>query len=384
MNANTKPRAAPMGEFEIIIDDMVQKFGGYALEHAHLDRAGTIDQKYLTHYGIDPLQASSKPLKVKQVLTGELHRGPAYDEENLRSRMQQYINFLVGGGVKRIVSFIDATPDTKLTAVRVADELKKENKGIIDLKIAAHPIFGFKEDPSFEKSRWEVFKEACRIADIVGALPEKDDRPDSVGADEHIRRVIKLGLELDKEVHVHVDQNNDPRQRQTLDLIEAVRWLVGKPENQDSEPRIWAIHVISPSAYSEGEFKKILEGLKTYNIGVICCPRAAISMMQLRSLLSPAHNSIARVLEMALYGIKLRFGTDNIADMFIPTSSGRMLDEIMFLADSVRFYNPMVLAKFAAGIPLNRNDEDIIRGHLEEYKKALEGANPDFKFCLEL
>ena len=362
------------------------KLGGYANHHSHLDRAGTLSQEYLGHFGVTPLQATSSPLKVKQSLAGELHKGPAFTVRDLKKRIERYLNVMIEAGTREVVSFIDATPDIGLSAIETASDLQEKYKRRINFQIAAHPIFGFKDDPGYTESRWETFVEACKKSDFVGALPERDDRPDSIGFDEHLRRVLMLGHTLKKEVHIHVDQDNDPRQNHTLNLIEAVRWL-GSPKDTHSvsdEPTIWAIHSISPSAYPENKFRKVLEGLKKYNIGVICCPRAAVSMRQLRSLYSPVHNSVARVLEMALFEIPVRFGTDNIADMFIPTSAGTMLEEIIFLADAIRFYDPKILAKFASGAPLNQTDRETIRRHLEQDRKALVAASPEFEYCLDL
>jgi len=372
------------GAFAGAIHELALKYGGYLNAHAHLDRAGTLDNKYLEHCGTTPLSASSVPLRVKQTLTGELHKGPAYEAKNLKTRMTRCLKLAAATRTKRLVSFVDATPDIQGTAIRAAVELRDGFKDIVDLSIAAHPIFGFKTDAKFPKSRWETFEEACAIADIIGALPERDSRPGSVGADEHIRRVLGLGKNLRKEVHVHVDQDNDPRQNQTLDLIQAVRWI-GSPEIQGQErPTVWLVHAISPSAYSEEKFKKTLDGLKEHQIGIICCPRAALSMRQLRSLNAPIHNSVARLLEMALAGIPIRIGTDNIADMYIPTSSGNVLYEMLVLADTLRFYDVEVLAKWASGTPLNESDLDRIRRHLAEDVKACKQANPEYQFCLSL
>ncbi|KKU39445.1 MAG: hypothetical protein UX55_C0036G0001, partial [Candidatus Azambacteria bacterium GW2011_GWE2_46_45] len=83
-------------------------------------------------------------------------------------------------------------------------------------------------------------------------------------------------------------------------------------------------------------------------------------------------------------GIPIRIGTDNIADMYIPTSSGNVLYEMLVLADTLRFYDVEVLAKWASGTPLNESDLDRIRRHLAEDVKACKQANPEYQFCLSL
>lgn len=384
MRTKRRNTLIPSGPFGEIVDALVQRHGGYVNEHSHLDRACTIDSRYLKHYGTTPLRATSAPLRVKQSLTGELHKGEAYTAADLTQRISRILEESARMGTRKIISFIDATPDIGMRAIEIAAKFREIYRDTITLQIAAHPIFGFKPEPNDRELHWSLFQEACEIADIIGGLPERDDRPDSIGFDGHLRRILNLGKKLGKPVHVHVDQDNDPRQHHTLDLIEAVRWI-GSPEIPGHNgPTVWAVHAISPSAYSEKKFRQVLEGLKTQNIGVIVCPRAAISMRQNRALYAPTHNSIARVLEMAYCDIPILLGTDNIADMFVPTSSGSMLWEVLFLADSLRFYISEILAKLAAGVPLNHTDKEDIRLHLIQNVKVFQAASPSFEFCLPL
>ncbi len=87
-------------------------------------------------------------------------------------------------------------------------------------------------------------------------------------------------------------------------------------------------------------------------------------MRQLRPIKSPTHNSIARVLEMLEAGVYMRVGTDNICDVFIPSSDGCILTEIKVLSNAIRFYIINVLAKLAAGEKLNEMDKEMIRRSL--------------------
>src|SRR3989338_2741781 len=104
----SKEPTLPMGEFAEIINEAVLKLGGYANSHSHLDRAGTLSPEYLGHFGVTPLQATSSPLKVKQSLTGELHKGPAFTGRDLKKRIKRYLNVMIEAGTREVVSFIDA------------------------------------------------------------------------------------------------------------------------------------------------------------------------------------------------------------------------------------------------------------------------------------
>ena len=369
-------------DFRPILTQLVQELGGAVNFHAHIDRAHTLHPRYLEHFGLTPLAATSAPLKVKQSLAGQLHIGPAYTEEDLDRRMRKVIERSRDMGVVRLVTCIDATPDIGLRAIRVALRLKEEFANIMRIEIVPHPIFGFKEDRRFPTSRWDRFQEACAMCDGVGSLPERDVRHDSIGHTEHLRRTLLLGKELKKPVYVHIGQANDPRERDIFELIDAVKWLDYRSGQYD-EPVVWAIHDISSSAFCEQDFARVLAGHIEYNIGLICCPKAGVSMRQNRALIGPTRNSIARVLEVALCGIHVRLGTDNISDLFVPTSTEDMLDQAIVLADVLRFYDPAVLAKLVAGVKLNDNDKETIRLHLERDIARFKKTDSSFKFCTE-
>ena len=335
----------------------ISEYGGYINAHLHLDRANTIERRYLEHASMDPFEASSYPLRVKQDLTGELHRELAYQAEDLEKRMRDAIEMLIALNTRQAHSFIDATADNVgLTAFDIAMKLKQEFKDKIDLRIGAYGIFGFRDS---QPQRWEIFKEAAEKADYIGSLPERDDNPGHIGYDEHLKRILKLAHELKKPVHLQVDQKNHPDENGTETLIQAVRWL-GSPKIYEKLPSVWAVHSISPSAYDEKRFGKLVEELVRYNIGIICCPSAAISMKQLRGIQAPTHNSVARVLEMLEAGVKARLGSDNIADVFMPFGTPDLYQEVRNLADAVRFYNLDVWAKVAAGTELNNMDRKFI------------------------
>ncbi len=342
----------------------VKKKGGAINAHAHLDRADTLDKRYLSHIGLDPMEASSYPLRVKQNLVGDLHRGPAYTEEDLRRRMKKNLDAMARYfDVKEVWSLVDTSADIGRVAFDVAMQLKEETEGI-DLMVGSYPIFGFEDG---EPERWRIFEETSREADFLGALPERDERKGHVGYKEHLRRILYLAAELEKPVHVHVDQANDPRERGTEELTHAVDYCIPpRLRENDMEPLAWAVHVISPSAYEDERFRDLLDAMKECNMGVICCPRAAVSMKQDRSISAPSHNSIARILEMMVARIPVRLGSDNISDVFIPSGSPDMYQEAIIAGDDVRFWNPEIWAKVLAGEELNEMDrykiEDSLRG----------------------
>ncbi len=389
-NLLKKSMLAPrvLSPYDKMVLESVQSHGGFHNAHLHLDRADTLKPEYLAHINTTPLEASSLPLSVKQNLTGDLHRGIAYTEKNLRTRMTTVIERAISYGTTSMSTCIDATSgigECGLLAIRVALELKELFAKKIKIRICPNPIFGFKAG----SGRWEIFTEAAKRADFLSALPEKDDftgsanRDGKIGFRNHLRQVMELGCELKKEVHLHLDQANDPSEAGTETLIEALRWISQPKIPNHDGPTVWAIHMISPSGYTEDRFNKLIDGLLEFNVGVVVCPTAAISMRQLRPITSPTHNSIARLLELCKRKVPVVIGTDNICDVFVPQSDGDMLTEIKMCGHAVRFAIPYVWAKLAAGIHLNEVDRSTIGRVLYQDRKVFAGIEPDWTSAVE-
>ena len=377
-------RYAILSPYDKILLDDVRNLGGFHNAHAHWDRADTLCDKYLRHINTTPLEASSLPLSAKQDLTGDLHTGLAYTKDDLEERMVRVMQRCMVYGTTRFDTCIDATPDIAddgLLAFNVAMSLKAKFAGTVDIRIAPNPIFGFKEG----SGRWEVFAEAAKRADFLSCLPEKDDgkKDGRIGFRRHIRKVLELGCELHKEVHLHLDQANDPNEAGTETLIEGLRWLDQPQIPNHKGPVVWVIHMISPSGYSEARYAKLIDDLLTNNIGVIVCPTAAISMRQLRPINAPLHSSIARVMELVKRRVPVRLGTDNICDVYVPQGDGDMLTEIKMAGHAVRFHIPYVWAKLGAGVALKNVDRATVGRVLYQDMKAFQGINPDWVSAID-
>ncbi|MEO1295653.1 MAG: hypothetical protein AAFW75_07600 [Cyanobacteria bacterium J06636_16] len=319
----------------------------------------------MTASGIQQQEASSISLAQKHSIISILHNGLAYDSADLSTRVAAYIEMMIAAGTSRADTVVDVSCDrVGLSALKTLSELKQRYVPEIDLRLGAYSPLGFTDA---EPERWQLLEAAAEIADFIGSLPERDDQtdyPDHIGFYENCRRVLSLGCKLGKPIHFHVDQRNEPSERATEILVEAVEEF-GAPVSETDEPMVWAIHAISPSTYEESRFKRLLAGLAKHNIGVICCPSAAIGMRQLRPLLTPTYNSIARVLEMLAAGIQVRLGSDNIADICSPSATPDLRDEIFVLSNAVRFYDVNILAKLAAGKRLNIAECTLIQEHLK-------------------
>jgi cytosine deaminase len=353
-----------MNPFYQRLQARLEALGGMFNAHLHLDRAGTLDEKYMQQHGHVILENSHISLHEKHSLINVLHNGVAYEKDDLASRINACLDVMVASNTFRADSLVDVSADrVGLSALQTMSEIKRARAHEIDLRIGAYSPFGFRDDAP---ERWDIFCEGAAEADFIAALPEADDTddyPQHIGFFEHCRRMLELGQEKQCMVHVHTDQRNEPSENGTERLLAAIREY-GAPQSADGEPMVWAVHMISPSTYEESRFQRLLADLVELNVGVICCPSAAIGMRQLRPLATPTYNSIPRVLELLAGGVHVRLASDNIADICSPSTTADLVDEIFVLSAAVRYYDIGILAQVAAGKALDENQRQQLREHL--------------------
>jgi cytosine deaminase len=347
------------------LERRIAHHGGMLNAHLHLDRAGTYHEtvKLLAETKRD---GAILPLSGKHALIPRIHASRCYERSELKARADGYLAKFIDAGTRRADTLVDVTDDgIDLRALDVFLELQHERREALDFRIGAYNPLGFRDD---QPRRWGLLLEGVAKADFIGLLPERDDRamyPDHIGFDESCRRAIALAMETGKQIHIHVDQANH-RYEAASEAVIAIARELGAGMPRDAEPLIWLIHLISPSTYPDARFEPLVADLAELNIGVICCPGAAISMRQYRPLMSPTFNSIARVLELLAGGVQVRLGSDNICDVTSPMGTPDLMDELLVLANAVRFYDIEIMAKLATGVMLDQDDLDRLRRHLAE------------------
>lgn len=353
------------------LHNTIQGHGGYFNAHLHLDRAGTFFPTVDMLRAKGVLDGASLTLAGKHALIPMVHGSPLYDPDKLYARVEPFVIEMIGIGTRRADTVIDTTPDrVGMTALETLAKLKHAHSDQIDLRIGAYSPMGFRDD---EMERWALFDEGAAIADFIGLLPERDDKADypaHIGFEESCRRAIALADKLGKNIHVHADQAFHKYEGASEIVVRVARELrVGRPA--DAEPFIWLIHFISPSTYKEERFKALVDEMAELNIGVISCPSAAISMRQYRPILSPTYNCIARVLDLVAANVQVRIGSDNVCDITSPMGTVNLMDELLVLGNTMRYYDIDFLARVAAGKRLDDAGMRRLRAHLADNEQAI-------------
>lgn len=291
----------------------VQAQGGFVNCHAHFDKAFIINEHNLAQSHISMEDKWRLYQTVKQ----------NYTPEDLRDRMRRCMQIMVDQGVRYVRSFIDIDPTVELKCLEAALDIKKEFAGRCELIIVSQTLEGVLKPAA---RRW--IEQAAPLVDVLGGLPSYD-RP---RAADHLDVIFKLANHYGKAVDVHIDQENNPNERDT-------ELLANKVIEHGLQGRVNAVHVISLSAQPEDYFQHVLKLMVQAQLNVITCPSAALGMKQLRQHTAPVHNSIARVPDFLAAGLTVAIGTDNISDFFQPFIDGDLYTEARMLMEACRFYD---------------------------------------------
>jgi len=300
----------------------IRENGGFVNCHAHFDKA-----YFITREGLDRSMVS---MEEKWRMSDGIKKESTV--EDIKVRIRRALDFQIEQGCKLTCTFVDAYDAVGHKAIDAAIAVKEEYKNKIKLLTITQPLGGLVDEDARK-----LYEEITAKADIAGGLPSKD-RPND---DKHFDALFEIAKKLDKPVHVHIDQENNPNERDTEKLIAAVK-------RHGYEGRTVAVHAISTSAQPKEYRKKIYKELAELGIAVVVCPSAALSMRQLDQYQAPVHNSIANVPEMLEAGVLVGLGIDNIADFYEPFVDGDMWIELRLMQEACRYYNLDELVKVAS------------------------------------
>ena len=309
-----------------ILEDKINAKGGWVNTHTHIDRS------YIINY--ENFSKTADPLHIKWDHPDEFKSKVTVDQ--IAEHMSQVIENQLRQGVQAIGSFIDCDSVVKDKNLQAAEIIRDKYKGQMNIKFIHQPIKGL-----MDASERKWFEEAASFVDIIGGLPERDSKI-KIGVDrkaEHLDILFEMAKKHKKPLHIHVDQYNDPEQRDT-------ELLVQKTKEHDYAGKVTAIHCISLAAQEKSYRERIYKELAALDIIVVACPSAWIDSRR-NETLAPSHNSVTPVEEMIAHNVKVALGTDDIADIYKPFSDGDMWTELRFLLEACHLYDMDELIKIA-------------------------------------
>ena len=204
--------------------------GGFVNCHAHFDKAF-----YITKDGLDQ---SMVDMEAKWNMSDGIKR--ASTKEQIKERIRIGLDIIVSQNCTLTCSFVDAYDAVDHKAIDAANEVKQEYADKIKLLTITQPLGGLTNIKAIQ-----LYEAITAKADIAGGLPSKDRPYD----DRHFDMLFNIAKNLNKPLHVHIDQENNPNERDTERLINYTK-------KYHYEGRVAAIHAISVSAQSKNYRQK--------------------------------------------------------------------------------------------------------------------------------
>ena len=307
------------------IRDEIIKKGGWVNSHAHADRAFTMTPEKITIY-------QNANLQQKWDLVDEIKRNSTVDD--YYRRFSQAIELMISQGVTAFGTFVDIEAVCEARAIIAAHKAREVYKSDIILKFANQTLKGVIE-PSAKK--W--FDIGSEMVDMIGGLPYRDELDFGKGL-EAMDILMDKAKSLGKMLHVHVDQFNTPKEKETEQLCD-------KAIEHGMQGRVVAIHGISIGAHPKEYRKMLYQKMRDAQMMVIACPMAWIDSGRKEDL-QPFHNALTPADELIPEGITVAIGTDNICDYMVPLCEGDMWQELSLLSAGCRFTNLEEMANIAS------------------------------------
>lgn len=307
------------------IRDEIIKKGGWVNAHAHADRAFTMTPEKITVY-------QNANLQQKWDLVDEIKRTSTVDD--YYRRFSQAIELMISQGVTAFGTFVDIDQVCEDRAIIAAHKAREVYKNDIILKFANQTLKGVIE-PTAKK--W--FDIGSEMVDMIGGLPYRDELDYGKGL-EAMDILMDKAKSLGKMLHVHVDQFNSPKEKETEQLCD-------KSIEHGMQGRVVAIHGISIGAHPKEYRKMLYQKMRDSQMMVIACPMAWIDSGRKEDL-QPFHNALTPADELIPEGITVAIGTDNICDYMVPLCEGDMWQELSLLSAGCRFTNLEEMANIAS------------------------------------
>lgn len=214
--------------------------------------------------------------------------------------------------------------------VRGLLELKKRFDGQALMEVVAFPQEGIVRDPGCA----ELLAECMDLgADVVGGLPwyERTDRH----MWEHIDICFELAKRTGKDIHMLVDDTDDPNSR-------SLEYLAVKTIEQGYEGRVTASHCGALGAYDHTYAEKVMTMVAEAGISISSNTQISL-VMDGRDDRGLVRRGITRVKELLEAGVNVLSAQDDVNDPYYPFGRSDQLEVGQYTAHVAQLTYPSEL-----------------------------------------
>jgi cytosine/creatinine deaminase len=243
----------------------------------------------------------------------------AYTEKDIVQRAGAVIEMGVREGTLVVRGFADVGSAGGLMPVHGLIAARERYARLVTLEVVAFPQEGILRDPGAE----ELLRQAMALgADVVGGLPwyEKTDED----ARRHIDIVFAIARERNADIHMLVDDTDDPNSR-------SLEYLAVKTEREGYAGRVSASHCGALAAYDTTYAAKVIGLVRDAGITIVSNPHISLVLAGRRDR-EPVRRGITRVRELLAAGVNVASGQDDVNDPYYPFGRSSQLEVALFMA----------------------------------------------------
>ncbi|HKO73041.1 MAG TPA: amidohydrolase family protein [Bradyrhizobium sp.] len=242
-----------------------------------------------------------------------------YRPEEVASRAIRACEVGVKNGTTFFRLFADVGTIGGLRAARGLLLAKEKMRRYCDVQVVAFPQEGIARDPGAAELLEEAMREGC---DIIGGLPwyEYTD----ADAREHIDICFEIAKRHDRDIHMLVDDTDDPNSR-------SLEYLALKTMREGFQGRVAASHCGAMGSYNDVYAAKIVDMVATANVTISV--NAHINLVcSARIDHEPRRRGIARVKELLARGANVISSQDDVNDPYYPFGKPDPLECVSMIA----------------------------------------------------
>lgn len=228
-----------------------------------------------------------------------------YTNEDVLERAGRAIEEGILNGTTVYRAFADVDNIGKLRPLEGLLALRERWRDVVHIEVVAFPQEGIIRNPGTDL----LMEESMRLgADVVGGLPWFEMLDED--ARKHIDWCFDLAKKYDKDIHMLVDDTDNPMSR-------SLEYLAVKTMREGYQGRVSASHCGALAAYNEVHAHKVMNLLKEANVSISTNPHISL-VVQGRYDLEPIRRGITRAKQLWQLGVNVFSSQDDVADPFYP------------------------------------------------------------------
>ncbi|MSO42379.1 MAG: hypothetical protein EXQ70_10885 [Solirubrobacterales bacterium] len=253
-----------------------------------------------------------------------------YTPEEIADRAAPVVELGIVHGTTAFRAFADVDTIGGTVPVQGLLELRKRFEGQVLMEVVAFPQEGIVRDPGCA----ELLSECMDLgADVVGGLPwyERTDRD----MWEHIDICFELAIRTGKDIHMLVDDTDDPNSR-------SLEYLAVKTLEEGYEGRVTASHCGALGAYDHTYAEKVMTMVAEAGISVSSNTQISL-VMDGRNDRGLVRRGTTRVKELLAAGVNVLSAQDDVNDPYYPFGKSDQLEVGQYTAHVAQLTYPSEL-----------------------------------------